>query len=308
MRFTDYYRVLGVPPDAKPEVIKTAYRKLARKYHPDVCKEPGTVKRFTDIGEAHDVLEDPVRRTAYDKVRAGGWTDGQEMHAPPPMADDQDGQDDSGDFSDFFTSMFGRQAAGGRSHGSFRGVHRERGADMHYTLAVTLEESYAGSERQLSLQGTNGETRKLSVRIPKGVIQGTRIRLRGQGYPGSSAELHGDLYLDVDLIEHPVFHCDGGDVLLDVPIHPWEAVLGAAVDVPTLGGTVTATILPGAQQGQRLRLKGRGLPQDVPGDQYLVLQVVVPPAASETVKEAYRALATASAGESSPRRWSIHGR
>lgn len=308
MRFTDYYHVLGVPPDAKPEAIKTAYRKLARRYHPDVCKEPGTVKRFTDIGEAHDVLEDPVRRTAYDKVRAGGWTDGQEMHAPPPMADDQGSQDDPGDFSEFFTSMFGRHAAGGRSYGSSRGAHRERGADMHYTLAVSLEEAYAGSERQVSLQGTSGETRHLSVKIPKGVIQGTRIRLRGQGHPGPSVELHGDLYLDVDLTRHPLFRSDGGDVILDVPITPWEAVLGAAVDVPTLGGTVTATIPPGAQQGQRLRLKGRGLPQDAPGDQYLVLQIVVPPAASDTVKDAYRALATASAGDASPRWWSMHGR
>lgn len=305
MRFTDYYKVLGVSPDAGPDEIKTAYRKLARTYHPDVSKEPGTVKRFTDIGEAHDVLEDPVRRSAYDKIRAGGWSDGQEMHGPSSAGGHDAPDGATAEFSDFFSSMFGGQAAGGRRRGSSRSSYRERGEDMHYTVSVTLEESYQGAERQFSFQvpmaDGRSQPRTISVKIPKGVLQGTQIRLRGQGHPGGNAGVDGDLYLEVDLAEHPMFRCDGSDVLLDVPIAPWEAVLGAQIDVPTLGGTVSASIPAGSQQGQRLRLKGRGLPHDPPGDQYLDLQIVVPAASNDAVKEAYRAVAKASAGEPRPR-------
>jgi curved DNA-binding protein len=307
MIFTDYYRVMGIAPQATPDEIKTAYRKLARTYHPDVNQEPGTVKRFTDIGEANEVLEDPVRRAAYDKLRADGWQDGQEMHAqPPPQGrerSDGSAPGEDAQFSDFFQSMFGGRTSGARRRGSPRSDYQERGGDLHYTIAVTLEESFHGSKRQLTLQSPAidehgalaASSRTLTVTIPKGVLQGTQIRLRGQGHPGSNADLNGDLYLEVNLVKHALYRCAGGDVLLDVPIAPWEAVLGAKIDVPTLDGIVTATIPSGAQQGQRLRLKGRGLPHDPPGDQYLTLQIVVPPTASDQVMDIYRTLAKASA-------------
>ncbi len=307
MKFTDYYRVMGVAPDATPDQIKTAYRKLARRYHPDVSKEPDTVKKFTEIGEANEVLEDPVRRAAYDKLRSDGWRDGQEMHAQPPSQDrgHSDGpiNDGASQFSDFFESMFGGRSSGTQRRRSSRDAYQERGDDMHYTIAIALEESYHGAERQFTLQSPAldehgalvDHSRTITVKIPKGVIQGTQIRLRGQGHPGSTADMNGDLYLEVDMSKHPMYRCDGCDILLDVPIAPWEAVLGAKIDVPTLGGVVTATIPVGAQQGQRLRLKGRGLPHDPSGDQYLTLQIVVPATSSDQVKDLYRSLATASA-------------
>jgi curved DNA-binding protein len=307
MKFKDYYRIMGVAPEATAEDIKIAYRKLARKYHPDVSKEPGTLERFTDLGEANEVLKDPQRRAAYDQLRAGGLRDGQEMDAPPPaQAFHRTGGFDEGEaaqfsqFSDFFQSLFGGSPPGGGRRGGFgRSAYHERGDDIHYIIAVSLEESYHGGERQFKLQAPtfneHGDMasgiRTISVKIPKGVIQGTKIRLRGQGQPGANAESNGDLYLEVELAPHHRYRVDGRDLSLEVPIAPWEAVLGAQVAVPTLGGTVTATIPAGAQQGQKLRLKGRGLPGDPPGDQYLILSLAVPPSASDKAKTMYRELA-----------------
>lgn len=304
MKFKDYYRILGVAPEATAEDIKIAYRKLARKYHPDVSKEPGTEKSFTEIGEANEVLKDPERRAAYDTLRAGGWRDGQEIDAPPPARDYQyAGSSDGGEaayFSDFFQSLFGVPSRdGGRRGGFGRSAFLERGDDIHYTITVSLEEAYHGGEMQLQLQSPQrderGEVvssiRTITVKIPKGVIQGTRMRLRGQGQPGTRAELNGDLYLEIELAPHPLYRVDGRDLSLEVPITPWEAVLGARVEVPTLGGTVTATVPAGTRDGQKLRLKGRGLPGDPPGDQYLALNIVVPPSSSDKAKALYRELA-----------------
>ena len=305
MKFKDYYRIMGVAPEATAEEIKTAYRKLARKHHPDVSKEKDAAHHFTELGEAYEVLKDPARRAAYDQLRTGGWRDGQEMDAPPPRAEGawRAGGPEMGeevDFSDFFQSLFGRAGPmGGGGRGARRSAFPERGDDIHATLAVSLEEAYHGGERQFTLRAptldehgalVNGQ-RTISVKIPAGVTTGTRMRLRGQGHPGSTPETNGDLYLEIELAPHHLYRVDGRDVALELPIAPWEAVLGAQVAVPTLGGMVTATIPAGAQQGQKLRLKGRGLRGEPPGDQYLVLNIVVPTAVSEKAKAHYQALA-----------------
>jgi curved DNA-binding protein len=304
MKFKDYYRIMEVAPQATAEEIKTAYRKLARKYHPDVNKDAGAQKSFTDLGEANEVLKDPKRRAAYDELRAGGWKDGQEVDGPPQAHDFRDSgeSDPSGaaHFSDFFRSFFGGSSTGGRRDAGFgRTAFQERGEDIHYRLVVSVEESFHGGERDIRLQlpaldesgQMVGKERSLTVKIPKGVLPGTHLRLRGQGQQGASAALHGDLYLEIELAPHHLYRVDGRNLTIDVPIAPWEAVLGGHVEVPTLGGMVTATIPPDTQQGQKLRLKGRGLPGDPPGDQYLHLIIVVPATSSDKARDLYRALA-----------------
>ena len=303
MQFKDYYRILGVRPEATPDEIKTAYRALARKYHPDVSKERDAQQRFTELGEANEALKDPAKRAAYDELRAAGFKEGQEMDAPPPRRQADHGGDAGGDgnpdFSDFFQSLFGRA----RGHGFGRTAFHERGEDIHATFGVTLEEAYRGGERQFSLQvpalGADGtvvqEQRTITVKIPQGVANGSRMRLRGQGRPGASAELNGDLYLEIELAPHRLFRVDGRDVLLEVPLAPWEAALGAKITVPSLAGTVTATIPAGSQPLQKLRLKGLGLPGEPPGDQYLVLSLALPPTTSDKAKALYRDLGQESA-------------
>ncbi len=308
MQFKDYYRILGVATEASADEIKTAYRKLARKLHPDVNKAKDAAQRFAELTEANEALKDPERRATYDQVRAGGWRDGQEMDVPHPArrgprAYGADPDDDS-DVSDFFESVFGRgSSTRGRSRGTRRGAFHQRGDDIHATLAVTLEQAYRGGERQFSLRAPtrddDGELvageRTITVKIPAGVTHGSKVRLRGQGQPGTSAELNGDLYLEFELSPHRLYRVEGRDLSLDLPIAPWEAVLGAQIAVPTLGGTVTATIPPGAQSGQKLRLKGRGLPGDPAGDQYLVLMIAVPTVINDQAKALYVELAKESA-------------
>jgi curved DNA-binding protein len=302
MKFKDYYRIMGVEPSATAEIIKIAYRKLARKYHPDVNKERDALTRFTELGEANEVLKDAKKRAAFDQMRAQGWQDGQEIDVPQAREGRRhaDGGDPGeaasfDDFTDFFRAHFG----GGRHGGPGRGTYHERGDDLSFALPVSLEEAYRGGEHQFSFQmpsadgldGGEDDRRTISVKIPKGVLPGARLRLRGQGRPGTRADLNGDLYLEVGLAKHPLYQVDGRDLFLEVPIAPWEAVLGARVAVPTLGGTVTATIPAGAQNAQKLRLKGRGLPGEPPGDQYLALSITVPTTTDEPTKELYRTLA-----------------
>ncbi len=294
MKFKDYYKVVGLAPQATADEIKAAYRQLARKFHPDINKDPGAVQRFTDLGEANEVLKDPKRRAEYDQLRADGWREGQDLHGQPQTgaAGPAEGFARGGDasFNDFFRTHFGGQAG--------RRTTRRRGEDLHYVLSVSLDEAYHGGTRQISVetpidehQGESSRTRTITVKIDKGVIHGSRMRLRGQGRPGSDAEVNGDLYLQVDLAPHRLFMVDGRDISLELPIAPWEAVLGAQISVPTLGGAVTATIPAGAQAGQKLRLKGRGLPGDIPGDQYLNLKITIPPTINDRARELYRELA-----------------
>lgn len=293
MIFTDHYRVLGVAADASPAIIKAAYRTLARTHHPDISKAAGAEQRFKAVAEAYETLHDPKRRAAYDSVRAAGWKEGEETDAPHQVEASYAGDGASGDldrFRDLFRAQFARRQGGAR-RGFDAGMFDERGEDLHYALAVSLEESFGGGEREFQLHAPDSGDRSITVKIPKGVVNGTRIRLHGQGRTGGGTQPAGDLYFDVELAPHRLFQVDGHDLTLALPIAPWEAVLGAEVAVPTLGGTVTATIPAGARGGQKLRLKGRGLPGEPPGDQYLSLSIALPPGASDKAKALYRELA-----------------
>ena len=291
MEFKDYYVTLGVERDATQDEIKRAYRKLARKYHPDVSKEADAEEQFKLVGEAYEVLKDPEKRAAYDQLGAD-WQAGQDFRPPPDW--DQgfefggDGFSDSG-FSDFFESLFG-QRGGGR-----RGYHA-RGMDSHAKVLIDLEDAYRGGNRTLTLKhselGADGRPvlreRTLNVRIPKGVRQGQHIRLAKQGGAGIGEGGAGDLYLEIEFKRHPLYHVEGRDVYLDLPVTPWEAALGATVKVPTPSGTVDLKIPANSSPGRKLRLKGRGIPAQQPGDFYAVLQIALPPAETEAAKQAYR--------------------
>ncbi len=290
MEYKDYYKILGVPRNASQEEIKRAYRRLARKYHPDVSKEPDAEERFKEINEAYEVLKDPEKRAAYDQLGTG-WQAGQEFHPPPDWEEifggfrqggGAAGAEGFGGFSDFFESLFG----GGFGRAGRRGGFRMRGQDEFARLRITLEEAYHGGTRTLELQvpemdeagRVRARTRRIQVRIPRGVTEGQQIRVPGQGAPGIGGGPPGDLYLEVEFVPHPHFRAEGRDIHLTVPVTPWEAALGAKILVPTLGGPVALKIPPGTQSGRRLRLKGRGLPGSPPGDQYVTVQIVTPPA------------------------------
>lgn len=295
MEFKDYYQILGVARDASNDEVKRAYRKLARKYHPDVSKEPDAEARFKEVGEAYEVLKDPEKRQAYDRF-GKDWQQGQDFRPPPDWEQDfgfaGGGYAHQDEFSDFFESLFGR---GARRRGGFRA----RGDDQVVRVALSLEDAYGGVTRPLTLSAeeidADGQVRQrprtLNVRIPAGVTAGQRIRLKGQGGAGLGGGPAGDLYLEVSFAPHPHFQADGRDILLVLPITPWEAALGATVPVPTLGGVVDLRIPAGSQTGRRLRLKGRGLPGDPPGDQYTELRLVTPDADSEAAKALYEKMA-----------------
>jgi curved DNA-binding protein len=297
MEFKDYYRIMGVKRDATPEEIKRAYRKLARKYHPDVSKAPDAEARFKEVGEAYEVLRDPERRATYDQLSAS-WKAGQDFHPPPDWDRDAEFRGrgftdaDAKRFSDFFESLFGRGGPGERARPEFHA----RGEDIYAKVLVDLEDAYKGATRALTLTrtelGPDGrpqlKERTLNVRIPEGVRQGQHIRLAGQGEPGFGKGEPGDLYLKVEFRPHPFYHVEGKDVYLDLPVAPWEAALGATVKVPTPAGTVDLKIPPNSAGGRKLRLKGRGIPAREPGDLYAVLQIALPPAESESARAAYR--------------------
>jgi len=298
MEFKDYYQIMGVKRDASQDEIKRAYRKLARKYHPDVSKEKDAENRFKEVGEAYEVLKDPEKRAAYDQLGAD-WKAGQDFR-PPPGWDQgfefHGGGFTGGDqFSDFFESLFGRGGFGG---GFTRRAQRSfdaRGEDSYAKVLIDLEDAYRGANRTLSLKqtqvGSDGrphlKERNLNVHIPKGVRQGQHIRLGKQGGAGIGKGEAGDLLLEVEFRPHPYYRVDGKDVLLDLPVSPWEAALGATVKVPTPAGTVDLKIPAGSSGGRKLRLKGRGIPAKLPGDLYVVLQIALPPATTETAKAAY---------------------
>ncbi|HEX7326309.1 MAG TPA: J domain-containing protein [Rhodanobacteraceae bacterium] len=290
MEFQDYYRTLGVKAGASDDEIKAAYRKLARKYHPDRNKEPGAEDKFKSVSEAYEVLHDKQKRAAYDNVRAGGYRAGDSFRAPPgwqPQAPggfqfrDFGGGGDAGGFSDFFESLFGARAAGARAP---RGP--QKGNDVRAGVQIDLRAAYAGGKQRLGLRDAAGE-RTLEVNIPAGVLPGKVIRLRGQGEPGYNGGPAGDLLLEVQVRGDPQFRLQGRDIEVDLPVTPWEAALGAKVPVPTLGGNVEIKIPAGSGSGRKLRLKGRGMPGRDPGDQIVTLQVQIPPATSDTAKAAY---------------------
>ena len=302
MRYKDYYAVMGVDRDATQDEIKRAYRKLARKYHPDVSKEPDAEARFKELGEAYEVLKDPEKRAAYDGLGAK-WQEGQDFRPPPDWNEGFEfhGGEFTGatpeDFSDFFDSLFGR---GGTGHGfgrSTRRTFRARGEDSYAKILIDLEDAYTGKSRAVSLEhteiGSDGrpsvKQRTLNVRIPKGVRQGQHIRLAGQGSPGIGGGEPGDLYLEVEFRPHPYYRVQGNDVFIDLPVAPWEAALGSTVKVRTPSGYVDLTVPPNSANGRKLRLKGRGIPSRQPGDLFVVLQVALPKADTAKAKAAYEA-------------------
>ncbi len=309
MDFKDYYEVLGVAPDVDDKTLKTAYRKLARKYHPDVSKEADAEARFKEVAEAYDVLRDPHKRAEYDQVRLY-QQQGERFQVPPdwqPGSGDDYSDPHAGfgaDYSDFFESLFG--AAGRSQHGGFA----RRGRDVELELPLFLEESQAGSTKPLSftlpqrdeLGRRVGETTKtLNVKIPAGSTDGERIRLKGQGEPGVGGAEAGDLYLVIRLVPHPLFDVDGQDLVVSVPLAPWEAALGAKVQVPTLDGQIMLSIPPGSQNGARLRVRGKGLVGKAgQGDLHALLNVVMPPRGDEETQALWRQLAERAAFD--PRR------
>jgi len=298
--YKDYYKIMGVERDASQDEIKRAYRRLARKYHPDVSKEADAEERFQQLQEAYEVLKDPEKRAAYDQLGAN-WREGQEFRPPPGWDSGFEfsgggfTQGDAGAFSDFFESLFGRGSAWGHGQRGFDGFHG-RGQDHSARIELDLEDAYRGGVHSITLQNPtldehgriHNQPRRIKVRIPPGATEGQQVRVPGKGGEGVGRGGSGDLFLEVSLRPHPLFRPEGRDIHLDVPIAPWEAALGARIQVPTLGGEVQASIPAGARSGQRLRLKGRGLPGKPPGDQYLHLGIVTPPARTEADRELYR--------------------
>ena len=309
MKFRDYYDTLGVPRTATLDDIKRAYRKLARKYHPDVTKEADAEARFKEVGEAYAVLKDPEKRAAYDQF-GENWKAGQDFQPPPNWdagfefsgAEPRGGRADFGEFSDFFESLFGGR---GERAGPRRGPPpRGRGEDHHAKVVIDLEDAYTGARRALALRmprlDDEGrvalDQRTLEVTIPKGIRAGQNLRLQGQGGPGYGGGPAGDLYLEVEFAPHARYGVDGRDVTVDLPLAPWEAELGATVRVPTPSGAVELTVPPHSSAGRKLRLRGRGIPGDTPGDLYAVVSIALPRAEGDAQHEAYRALARAFAG------------
>jgi len=300
MDYKDYYKVLGVERDAKPDEIKRVYRRLARKYHPDVSKEADAEARFKEVQEAYEVLKDAEKRAAYDQL-GSQWRQGQNFTPPPDWGRDFEfttssgGREDAG-FSDFFSSLFGAHSAFRGQRGSFGGGgFASAGEDHAAKIQIDLEDAFRGGAHtielkapQLDEQGrVTVKPRTLKITIPAGVVEGQKIRLGGQGSPGAGGGRAGDLYLEIGFRPHRLFQADGRDITLTLPIAPWEAALGATVATPTLAGPVELRIPPNARAGQKLRLRGRGLPGSTPGDQYVVLKIVLPPADTPQAKEFY---------------------
>ena len=301
MEFKDYYSRLGLEKGATPDDIKRAYRKLARKYHPDVSKESNAEAQFKEVAEAYEALKDPERRAAYDAI--GTQHGGDRDFRPPPGWNTgfefSGGAGDGPDLnhSDFYEALFGSAGAGRR--GARASAHAT-GDDHHAKVQIDLLESYNGGRRTISLQvpvrDAQGQltlqSRQLEVNIPKGVRDGQHLRLKGQGGPGHGTGQTGDLYLEVQFNPHKLYRVDGRDVYVDLPVAPWEAALGASVTVPTPDGSVQLTVPAGSPSGRTLRLRGKGLPGTQPGDLFAVLSIALPPAGNDAAQAAYRTLAS----------------
>ncbi len=298
MKFKDYYEILGVPRTATPDEIKGAYRRLARKYHPDVSKEPNAEARFKELGEAHEVLKDPEKRALYDQM-GSQWKAGQDFKPSPGWdAGFEFRGGEAGDFDpdDFFEAFFGRRGQGG---GARRPNLHAQGEDHHAKVMIDLLDAFRGAQRTITLRMPSYDAqgrmvsreRTLDVNIPKGIRAGQHLSLAGQGGPGVGKGGPGDLYLEVGFNPHPLFRVDDRDIYVDLKLAPWEAALGAKVDVPTPEGAIQLTIPPGSSAGRQMRLKGRGIPGSPPGDLYVVLAVILPPADTDAARAAYETMA-----------------
>ena len=299
MKFKDYYETLGIKRDASESDIKRAYRKLARKYHPDVSAAADAEQRFKEVGEAYNVLNDPEKRSAYDQL-GEHWEQGQDFRPPPEWATGFEFHGDgsaaqSAAFSDFFESLFGgnfaRQQPGSGNVG--------HGADHHAKIVINLKDAYFGATRTIVLQSpeydeqghVRNRKRSLRVGIPKGVIRGQHIRLSGQGSPAMSGGPAGDLYLEIEFEPHEFYRVDEKNVSYDLPVTPWEAAIGAKISVPTPQGTVGLKIPPGSSGGKKLRLKGKGIPGSPAGNLIVTLRIELPSADNEIAKELYKKMA-----------------
>jgi curved DNA-binding protein len=303
MKYKDYYAILGVERNADADAIRKRYRTLARKYHPDVSKEPDAEKRFKEMAEAYATLKDPEKRAAYDQL--GQQRPGADFQPPPDWSTRFGGGAtfDEMDLADLFAGFSARAGSGGRGarHGAARAM---RGQDYEVTVPITLEEAFRGTEVGLDLTTTEfdgqGALRRVpkhvTARIPKGPVDGQVLRLPGQGGRGSHGGPDGDVYLNIALRPHRLYRVSGRDLYLDLPLAPWEAALGATVEVPTLAGPVDLKVPPDTGGGQQLRLGGRGLPKPDggAGDLFAVVRVALPPASTEREKSLYRELAAAS--------------
>lgn len=312
MEFKDYYQTLGVARDADAETIKKAFRRLARKYHPDVSKETDAEQRMKEVNEAYAVLSDPEKRAAYDQL-GRNYRPGEEFRPPPgwdsgfEFSGSGFSSAETADFSDFFAELFGHFGGGGRQfggtdprgHGFGGRGFSARGQDHHAKILLDLEVAYSGGTRTITLrsprQDSSGRVvlaeHSLEVRIPKGVREGQVIRLAGQGAPGIGGGPPGDLYLEVHFEPHPRYRVDGRDLYVTLPITPWEAALGATVKTQVPDGSIEVRIPPGSQGGRKLRLRGRGIPGNPPGDLYLVLEIHLPPADTPRARELYATMA-----------------
>lgn len=315
VQFRDYYEVLGVQRTATQEEIQRSYRKLARKFHPDVNKAKDAEEKFKEINEAYEVLKDPEKRQKYDQLGAN-WKAGQEFRPPPgwdvhfDFGSGQAGQSgfqwgNAEGFSDFFEALFGGQtrrgaARGGRSRKSGGPVWTQAGADQEVVLRIPLEDAFRGATKPITMQMQTVtpegqlavQEKNYEVKIPVGILDGQKIRLAGQGGEGTGGGPRGDLYLKVEIEPHPIYRMNGRDLTMDLSVAPWEAVLGAEVQLTTLAGAVTLKLPPGTQNGQRLRLRGKGMPnpRGAAGDLYVLISIVVPKEPSDRERELFAEL------------------
>lgn len=304
MDFKDYYDILGVKPEDDKKAIKTAYRRLARKFHPDVSQEHDSEKKFKDVAEAYEVLGNAEKRAEYDDLRKYGQQ-GQGFTPPPGWKHSQGNfHDGGGDFSEFFESIFGGSFAGARrSSRGFTGTEdyqSTRGQDVEIDMPVLLEDTLSDESKTIEYRlphydesGRLNDIKKtLKIKIPRGVVDGERIRLKGQGAPGFGSGPAGNLYLRIKLVPHPLFDVVGHDLNITLPITPWEAALGAQVTVPTLNGKINLNVAANSQTGQRLRVKGKGLAgKKQQGDLYVILKVVMPEKTDKNSRELWQKLA-----------------
>ncbi len=303
MQFKDYYQTLGVPRDASAEDIKKAFRRLARKYHPDVSKEPDAELRMKEVNEAHAVLSDPEKRAAYDRL-GRDYRPGQEFHPPPDWDAGFEfstrgfSPDEAAGFSDFFAELFGRMGGAGGFRAGGAG-YQARGEDHHAKVMLDIEDAFHGATRQITLQAPRVdaqgrvrlETRALNVRIPKGVREGQIIRLAGQGAPGMGGAAAGDLLLEVHFRPHPRYRVVGRDLHMTLPVAPWEAALGAVIAVPLPTGEVKVRIPEGTRGGHPMRVRGKGIPGEPPGDLLLDIHITLPPADTPKARQLYETMA-----------------